>query len=153
MKYWLAALSLKTKPYENHCCDVSSSSGLINTQCEQLELHTPRLLLNHCVRKKKKKKTERKKTLLQDSVSLNNTIIYYTLFVLPSPAQHPVLLAETQWLLPPFRSPPQSSVLGFYSYVAVVSHGQKVRFVPLECLLNLKLYFDVNSLMFSLCVD
>lgn len=46
---------LKTKPYENHRCNVSPSFGLISTQREQLELQTPGLLLNHCVRKGGKK--------------------------------------------------------------------------------------------------
>lgn len=35
---------------------MSPSSGLISTQREQLELQTPGLLLNHCVRKGEKKK-------------------------------------------------------------------------------------------------
>lgn len=47
---------LKTKPYENHPCNVSPSSVLISTQREQLELQTPGLLLNHCVRRGEKKK-------------------------------------------------------------------------------------------------
>lgn len=47
---------LKTKSYENHYCNVSPSFGFISTQREQLELETPGLLLNHCVRKGEKKR-------------------------------------------------------------------------------------------------
>jgi len=60
VKYWLAALSLKTKPYESPRRNVSSSSGLISTHCEQLELQTTGLLLNHCQEKEKKERMKEK---------------------------------------------------------------------------------------------